>query len=290
MASVMHPSAGMFSERCFLFRFWHAFFFSVEFHCALLLVHVGETVCGSHLCQVLVLWLNDCLPLLLVIFVKQPGESPQFGSVLFHTEGCSLFMPCSSGLVKLMSGELCSCFVVVLHVCICASCTCAILAWLTASCSSCCWLFHPECIACVCCSRLIFLQFSSANFLKTSQLAFLEFQLGLWNISGGVFWHSIVRKMVVTSSCFFVHFSARYFGYIIGSEWLITSPTHSPLLHAAYNSRFLWLGLIKIITCTSKCYLDVWKTVGGVWDTTFKLKTILKAMMTVKSWISNLTN
>ena len=137
---------------------------------------------------------------------------------IFHTEGCSFFMPCSSGLVKLVSGELCSCFVMVLHFAFVGSCSCAILAWLTASCSSCCWLFHPECIACVCCSRLIFLQFSSANFLKTSQLAFLEFQLGLWYISGGVFWHSIVRKMVVTSSCFFVHFSARYFGYIIGSE------------------------------------------------------------------------
>jgi len=108
------------------YAFWELFYFvsdmpcsfSGEFHCALLLVHVGEAVCGSLLCQVLVLWLNDCLPLLWVIFVKQLGEYPAFCSVLFHTEGCSLFMPYSSGLVKLMSGELCSWFAVVLHVCI----------------------------------------------------------------------------------------------------------------------------------------------------------------------------
>ena len=79
-------------------------------------------------------------------------------------------------------------------------CACAILAWLTASCSSCSWLFHRSVLftsanvlaasrmASViswvsmfrwCCSRLSFLQFSSADFLKTSQFAFLKFQLGL---------------------------------------------------------------------------------------------------------------
>ena len=85
------------------------------------------------------------------------------------------------------------------------SCSCAILAWLTASCNSCSWLFHPG-VYCSrlprgiyflaasrmasvinwvsllrwCWSRLIFLQFSSASFWKTSQFAFLKFQLGLW--------------------------------------------------------------------------------------------------------------
>ena len=54
-ALVMHPSAGMFSESCFYFVSDMPCSFSVEFDCALLLVHVGETVCGSHLCQVLVL-------------------------------------------------------------------------------------------------------------------------------------------------------------------------------------------------------------------------------------------
>ena len=68
--------------------------FTGEFDCALLLEHVGETV-------------------------QQLGESQEFCSVLFNNKGCSLFMPCSSGLVKLMSGELCSCFVVVLNVYIC---------------------------------------------------------------------------------------------------------------------------------------------------------------------------
>ena len=63
-----------------------------EFHCALLLVHVDKTVCGSFVCQILVLWLNDCLPLLWVIFVKQLGEYPEFCSVMFHTERCSLLM------------------------------------------------------------------------------------------------------------------------------------------------------------------------------------------------------
>ena len=53
------------------------------------------------------------------IFVEQLGESPKFCGVLFHTERFSLLMPRSSGLLKLMSGELCSCFVVVLHICIC---------------------------------------------------------------------------------------------------------------------------------------------------------------------------
>ena len=52
----MHPSAGLFSENCFFYFVSDMLCsFSEEFHCALLLVHVGETVCGSRLCQVLVL-------------------------------------------------------------------------------------------------------------------------------------------------------------------------------------------------------------------------------------------
>ena len=74
MASVMHLSAGNFVFwELFLFRSDMPCSFSGEFHCALLLVHVGETVCGSLLCQVLILWINDCMSLPLVIFVKQLG-------------------------------------------------------------------------------------------------------------------------------------------------------------------------------------------------------------------------
>ena len=55
MASVMHPSAGMFSESFFYFVYDMPCSLSGEFHCVLLLVDVGESVCGSLLWQVLVL-------------------------------------------------------------------------------------------------------------------------------------------------------------------------------------------------------------------------------------------
>ena len=111
--------------------------FSGEFHCALLLVHVGETVCGSLLCKVLVLWLNDCLPLLWIIFVKQLDEYPEFCSVLFQTEGCSLL--CHAVLVwwslcRVNSALALLWFSTFVSV---RSCSCVIMAWLTASCNSC---------------------------------------------------------------------------------------------------------------------------------------------------------
>ena len=126
MASVMHPSAGMFSESCFF----------ISFLTCLVLSLVSLTVLSSWN-----MW------------------AKQFSSLVSLQSFVVSF--------SILRDAVCSCHVVLVWWSLCrvnsalalswfstftsvGSCSCAILALLTASCSSCSWLFHPECIFCVC--------------------------------------------------------------------------------------------------------------------------------------------
>ena len=126
MASVMHPSAGMFSESCFF----------ISFLTCLVLSLVSLTVLSSWN-----MW------------------AKQFSS-LVSLQSCVVSF-------SILRDAVCSCHVVLVWWSLCrvnsalalswfstftsvGSCSCAILALLTASCSSCSWLFHPECVFCVC--------------------------------------------------------------------------------------------------------------------------------------------
>ena len=196
-ALVMHPSAGVFSESCFYFVSDMPCSFSGEFYCALLLVHVCETVCGSHLCQVFVLWLNDCLPLLWVIFVKQPGELQSvvlsFSILRYAVFSCHWVLVWWS-LCRMNSALALLWFSTFASV---GYCSCAILAWLTTSCISCSWLFHPR-VYCLrlprdidvlvasmmtsviillrwCCSRLISLKNFPVGFTEVPVWALVDF-------------------------------------------------------------------------------------------------------------------
>ena len=132
---------------------------------------------------------HDCRTWAVVCASSPQGQRADFSIPIFFMWLCSLQWPVLSRNIMVCSWHDSKRWV----------------SRLTASCSSCSWLFHPG-VYCLrlprgidflaatriasvmsevsllrwCYSRLIFLQFSSANFLKTSQLAFLKFQLGLW--------------------------------------------------------------------------------------------------------------